>query len=192
MQLLEQIKRSVNHYLNSYKLLVVSRSKICWAVSPESQRQCDYFSKKLSYLQIFMLTTFAILVAPLRLDIRMNQQIPLNICTNIFDYTTASSNQTLSSALARHLLDNLVCAATYSPTMFTMLERSTNELHLSIIENLLITKYQQVLCNQKQFYVPLLFNTPIGTREENNFFDQFSSHLQAFSMVTPLYLIHLV
>ena len=97
----------------------------------------------------------------------MNHHIPSNICTNTLDYTTMSSNQNSSSAIGCHLLDNLACIATCNLTMFTILEISNNELHLSILEALLITKHQLALCIQKQFYTLLLFNNRIGPREEN-------------------------
>ena len=51
--------------------------------------------------------------------------------------------------------------------MFTILETSTNELQLSILEALLIKKYKLELCIQKQSYTPLPFNNLLGPSEEN-------------------------
>ena len=101
-----------------------------------------------------------------RLDIQMNQHILSNIHTNTSNYTAALKNQNSSSAIAYHLLDDPGCAATYKPTMFTILEKSI-KLQLSILEALLIMKHKPELCIQKQFYTPLLFNNPIGPHEEN-------------------------
>ena len=95
----------------------------------------------------------------------MNQHVSSHIRTNALDYTTASSNQNSSSTIARHLLDNLT--STYNPTMFTILGTSSNEFYLSILEALLITKYQPTMCIQKKIYTLLVFNQPIRPREEN-------------------------
>ena len=100
-----------------------------------------------------------------RLDIRMNQYILTNICTNTLDYTIGLSNQNLS-AITCKIMDNPACATMYNPTLFTILEASSNKLHLSILGTHLITKYQLALYIQKQFYM-LLFNNPIGPCEEN-------------------------
>ena len=70
----------------------------------------------------------------------MNQHIPSNIYTNTSSYTVAPSNQNSSSTIAYHLLNNLVHAATYRSTMFTILKKSNDELQLSIMEALLIAK----------------------------------------------------
>ena len=51
--------------------------------------------------------------------------------------------------------------------MFTLSEKTINELQLSILEALLITKLKPELCIQKQFFKPLLFNNRIGPCEEN-------------------------
>ena len=102
-----------------------------------------------------------------RLDVRMNQHIPSNICTNTLDYTAVLNNQNSSSAFACHLLDTPTCTTAYNPTMFTILETSSYKLHLSILEVFLITKYQPTLCIHKKFYTLLLFNNPIVPWEEN-------------------------
>ena len=87
-------------------------------------------------------------------EIRMNQHILLRIQTHISDYTVATSSRNSTSAIASHLLDYPVCTCAYSPTMFPILEISTNELSLSILEALLIMKHKRELYIQKQFYTP--------------------------------------
>ena len=62
--------------------------------------------------------------------------------------------------------------------MLSILETSNNELHLSILESFLMTKYQHTLCIQKQFYTLLLFNNPTFLREENNIISADSSGLR--------------
>ena len=49
-----------------------------------------------------------------------------------------------------------------NPTMFFILETSSNELQLSILEAFLITQYQPELSTQKQFYTLILFSNPLG------------------------------
>ena len=67
-----------------------------------------------------------------------------------------------TSTTGRHLLANQACAYEYNPSMFIILEISTNELQLYIMKTLLITKHKPVPCIQKQFYTPLLFSDPLG------------------------------
>ena len=100
-----------------------------------------------------------------RSAIRINKHIPSSIRTHTSNYTAASS-QNSTSAIGRHLLANQACACVYSPTIFTILDISTNELQLSIPEALLIKKYKPELCIQKQFYSLLLFNNLFGPSEE--------------------------
>ena len=66
-----------------------------------------------------------------------------------------------------YLLNNLDCAAAFKPSIVTILANSNNEFQLSMMEVLLITRHKPDLCIKKQFYTPLLFNEPIGPREEN-------------------------
>ena len=61
-------------------------------------------------------------------------------------------------AISCHKLDNLACTAGYNPTMFSILESSSNELHFSILETFLVTSFQPELCIRKQFYTLLLFS----------------------------------
>ena len=64
----------------------------------------------------------------------------------------------LVSSEMQHLLDNPACATKYNPKMFTILETSDNELHLSVLKALNIIKYHPSLCKWKQFYKLFLFN----------------------------------
>ena len=52
--------------------------------------------------------------------------------------------------------------------MFSILETLSNELHLSIVEAMLITKFEPELSIQKQFYTPILFRNLFGAREVNS------------------------
>ena len=133
------------------------------------------FFKKVLFIYKFLCQCYVCYIGHTtqRLDIRMNQHILSNIHTNTLDYTTASSNQNWSSTIAHHLLDD-----PFYSTMFTILEISSNEFCLSILESLLITKYQPTLCIQKRFYTLLLFNNPTLPQEENNITHANSSGLQ--------------
>ena len=51
--------------------------------------------------------------------------------------------------------------------MFSVLESSNNELYLSILKALLITKFRPELSIQKQFYTLILFNNPFEPKEVN-------------------------
>ena len=92
-----------------------------------------------------------------RLDIRMNLHIPCHIFTATLNYSAMSSNQNPPSAIARHLLDNLASSTAYNPIMFSIIVSSSNELHLSILDGFLFTKYQPELYIQKHFYTLILF-----------------------------------
>ena len=45
--------------------------------------------------------------------------------------------------------------------MFTIFETSSSELQLSVLNVLYITKYQPILCKQKEFYNLLSFNSTV-------------------------------
>ena len=122
---------------NSVKLQVILKSNVLFP--PYSQRQCDCFlKKKLSYLQIFVQMQCLLH----QLHKWINQHILSNIRTISSSYTAMPSNQNSSSAIARHLLDNLVCAAMYKPMMSTIFMNSNNEFQLSILVALLITMHK--------------------------------------------------
>ena len=101
------------------------------------------------------------------LEIRINQHIPSNIWIYTCDYTMIPSSCNSTSAIGCHLLANQTCTCVYSPTMFTILETSTNGLQISILETLFIKNSKPELCIQKQTYTPLLFNNLLGPSEEN-------------------------
>ena len=120
-----------------------------------------------------------------RLELRIDQHIPSTIHTNNLDCSVVLSDQNSSSAIAQHQLDNPACAAAYNPKMFTILEFSSNKLHLSILKALLISEFQPVSCKQKKFYLLLLFNikalnpnSPDLVHEENNIIHAYPSGLQ--------------
>ena len=101
------------------------------------------------------------------LDIRLLWHIPFHIRTNTSNQSIVSNNQAPPSVIARHLLDNPTRAAAYNPSMFTNIVSSCNELHLSILEALLITKIQPELYIQKYFYTLILIINPLGPKEVN-------------------------
>ena len=76
----------------------------------------------------------------LNLEIRINQHIPSSIQTHTSDCTTTPNTYNSTSAISGHRLANQTSACVFSSTMFTILETSTNELQLSILEALLILK----------------------------------------------------
>ena len=172
--------------MNSVKLQVVLEPDVLF---PQSQKQWAVFQKSsLNYKFSCKCDVCYIVCTTQRLDIRMNQHIPLNIHTNISNYTAEQSNQNSSSTIVHYLLGNLACAAAYRPTMFTILRTSSDELQLSILEALLIMKHKPKLYIPKQFYAPLLFNNLIEPHKENiithasssgllYFLNQFSSFL---------------
>ena len=127
MQLLEQIKRLVNHCFNFLKLRVVLKSDVLFllilkTVTIFQKTFLIYkFTCKCDVCYIGRITQ--------RLDIRMNQYISSHIRGNTLNYSAVSSNQNPPSAIARHILDNPACAAAYNPTIFSILESSSNELH---------------------------------------------------------------
>ena len=53
----------------------------------------------------------------------------------------------------------------YKEIMVSILVSSNNELHLSILEALLITRFKHEHCKQKQFYILVLFCKPLSTRK---------------------------
>ena len=61
------------------------------------------------------------------LEIRINQHIPLSIRTENSDCPTTPNSYNSTPAIGCHLLVNQTSACVRSPTMFTVLETSTNE-----------------------------------------------------------------
>ena len=71
--------------------------------------------------------------------------------------------------------------------MYAVLANLNNEFQLSIPEGLLLTKNKPELDIQKPFYVPLVFNNPIGPREKNIITHNSSGFRQFFlSVFFPL------
>ena len=157
MQLLEQIKRSVIHRLNSEKLRIAFKSNDL--LPPNLKKSMICFPK--SFLIYKFLCRFDVCYSGCTtqvLDMRINRHIPSHISTNTVNYSGVLSHQNPPSAIARHSLDSPVCAAIYNPTY---------ELHLSILEAYLILKHQLEQSTQKQFNTLLLFDNSFGLRETN-------------------------
>ena len=138
MQLLEQIKRSVNCCFNLAKLHLILKSDVLFP----SYQYDNFFKNFIIYKFSCKCDACYIGCTTQRLDIRMNQRTPFYIRTNTLNYSAVSRNQNPPSAIARHLLDNPASTAAYNPTMFSILESSSNEIHLSILKAFFISKYQ--------------------------------------------------
>ena len=126
MQFLEPIKRPINHCFISVKLRVVLKSKVLF--SPKSQRQCDCSSKKSSLVYLFTCKwdIYSLGRTNQRLEVRINQHIPLSIRTHTSDYTTTPSSYNSTSAIGRYLRSNQTCTCVYNPTMFTWRHQQIN------------------------------------------------------------------
>ena len=147
MQLLEQIKRSINCCFNLVELRVVLKS--CF---PTNLKDCATALQKTSLIYWFTHKCDICYIGCTNqcLGIRINQHIPLSIRAHTSDNTTMSSSYNSTSIIGWQLLANQTCGCVYRPTKFTILETSTNELRPSILEELLIKKYKPELCIQKQ------------------------------------------
>ena len=72
--------------------------------------------------------------------------------SNSLTRLTDLCNQKVPSSITHHLLVNVICINAYNLNIFTILKVSKNELQLSVLEVLSITKYQPTLCKQKEFF----------------------------------------
>ena len=166
MQLPEWIKRSVNHCFISVKLHVILKSNVLFP--PNLKDSVTIFLKSfLIYKFLFRYNFCYISHTTQRLDIKINQHIPPHIRTNTWNHSIVLSHQNPPSTIACHLQENLVCATVYNPTMFFILDSSSTELHLSILEVFLITKFQPKLGIQKEFYILILISNPFRPWEAN-------------------------
>ena len=101
----------------------------------------------------------------------------MSIQTHTSNYTTMLSGHNSSSAIGRYLLTNQICTCICS---LTVLETSTNELQISILEVLLIKNTNRNYVSKKQSYTLLLFNNLLGPSEENIINHTNSTGLQKF------------
>ena len=133
IQLLEQIKRSINRCFNSIKLQVILKSNVLF--SPNIKDNVTVFLKS-SLIFKFSCKGDVCYIGHTtqRLDISIKQHIPSNIHTNTSGYTVVPSNQNSSSSIARNQLDNPDCAAAYKLMMFTILANLNNEFYFTILE----------------------------------------------------------
>ena len=68
---------------------------------------------------------------------------------------SSHSRQFHESAIAQHLLDNPVCASTYSDDKFSILARHRSLFHLFALKATFMKSLKPILCEQKEFLYSL-------------------------------------
>ena len=93
-----------------------------------------------------------------RLQARIKQHVPRSLKA-ILGKPKPPRMVEPTSAIGRHLVNNIECGQKYNEDMFTVLTFARTSFHLQVLEALHITKMDPILCRQKQFvYSLLLFN----------------------------------
>ena len=90
-----------------------------------------------------------------RLENSIKQRVSYGAQSNDLTHSTYSCNQNTPS-ITQHILANAPYMTDYKPNMIII--ESSTELQLSVLEVLYITKFQPILCKQKDFYNLFLFN----------------------------------
>ena len=153
LQLIEQIKRSVSCCFNVVNLCFNLKSNALF--SPNLKDSVSMHLKSFLIYEFHSKCNICYISHTIqRLENRIKHVIHSNGLTRWMNFDI----QNLFSSITQHLLDSSLCADTSNLNMFTILKVSNNELQLSVVEALLITKHQPVLCEQKEFYKLLLFN----------------------------------
>ena len=68
------------------------------------------------------------------------------------------SDHDLSSSIAKHLIENPLCAQMYNHSQFNIIATARTDFHLRVLEAVFIQSLKPVLCRQKTFvYECLLF-----------------------------------
>ena len=92
-----------------------------------------------------------------RLKDRIEQHVPARIRKG--NITNLPDPNKQSSAIGKHLCEELKCAEAYDRTRFRVLARARTSFHMCILEAAYISSTKPILCRQKSFvYTLIVFN----------------------------------
>ena len=97
-----------------------------------------------------------------RLSSRIRQHIPSKV-EKTLGSRAGSAPETVSSAIANHLIQNTECGKNFEKQMFTILCHGRSHFHLQALEALNISLRKPPLCQQKKFVHSMILFKHLGS-----------------------------